>query len=164
MKIPRSVKMAFLTARFRGRSAPLIATVGLLVVVVLLSLITSSPHFIQVKANPSISIDADNLSPGDVRFFWYRDPAGDRIRFLLARDSTGRIKCALDACQRCYMYRKGYLSSRGNLVCRYCGNRYKLEAMESGLASCVPVKLPMQVSGHTVKIKPEDLERERGLF
>ncbi|MGC1969427.1 MAG: Fe-S-containing protein, partial [Candidatus Acidiferrales bacterium] len=62
------------------------------------------------------------------------------------------------------MYRKGYLSSRGNLVCRYCGNRYKLEAMESGLASCVPVKLPMQVSGHTVKIKPEDLERERGLF
>src|SRR5271156_5628618 len=61
--------MAFRTARFRGHSAPLIATVGLLVVVLLLSLITSSPHFIQVKANPSISIDADNLSPGDVRFF-----------------------------------------------------------------------------------------------
>ncbi len=156
--------MAFRTARFRGHSAPLIATVGLLVVVVLLSLITSGPHFIQVKANPSISIDADNLSPGDVRFFWYRDPAGDRIRFLLARDSGGRIKEAFDACRLCAMYRKGYDSSHGELICGYCGNRYKLDAMESGRGSCVPVKLPFRMTGHTVDIKPVDLELERGLF
>jgi uncharacterized membrane protein len=156
--------MAFRTARFRGHSAPLIATVGLLVVVVLLSLITSGPHFIQVKANPSISIDADNLSPGDVRFFWYRDPAGDRIRFLLARDSGGRIKGAFDACRLCAMCRKGYDSSHGELICGYCGNRYKLDAMESGRGSCVPVKLPFRMTGHTVDIKPVDLELERGLF
>jgi len=36
--------------------------------------------------------------------------------------------------------------------------------MESGLALCVPVKLPFQMTGHTVNIKPADLERERGLF
>ena len=92
------------------------------------------------------------------------DTAGDQIRFLLARDSTGRVKGALDACRRCSMYGKGYVSSRGYLVCRYCGNRYKSEAMESGLASCVPVQLPLQVTGHTVTIKPADLERQRGLF
>ena len=62
------------------------------------------------------------------------------------------------------MYGKGYVSSRGDLVCRYCGNRYKLEAMESGLAYCVPVKLPFQMTGQTVTINPADLEHERGLF
>ena len=99
-----------------------------------------------------------------MRFFTYQDQAGDQIRFLLARDATGRIKAAFDACQRCYVYHKGYVRSDGRLLCRFCGNRYKLEAMESGLASCVPMKLPFQMTGQTVNIKPADLERERGLF
>ena len=133
-------------------------------VAVSLSAMARAPEFTPVSANPSISIETNDLGRGDMRFFSYRDRAGDQIRFLLARDSTGRIKGAIDACQRCSMYRKGYVSSGGYLVCRYCGNRYKLEAMESGLASCVPVKLPFQMTGHTVTIKPADLERERGLF
>ena len=111
------------------------------------------PQFTQVSANPSVSIEINDLQPGDVRFFIYRDRAGDQIRFLLARDAAGRIKGAFDACQRCYMHHKGYASSRGDLICRFCGNRYKLEAMESGLASCVPIKLPLQVTGHTVNDK-----------
>ncbi len=156
--------MASSIPSFRGRTALLIAAAGLVAVAVSLSTIARAPEFTPVSANPSISIETDNLRWGDVRFFTYRDRAGDQIRLLLARDSTGRIKGAIDACQRCYMYHKGYVSSGGDLVCRYCGNRYKLEAVESGLASCVPVKLPFQMTGHTVNIKPADLERERGLF
>jgi uncharacterized membrane protein len=82
----------------------------------------------------------------------------------LARDSAGRIKAAFDACERCYIYRKGYVSSGGNLVCRFCGNRYHLESMEAGLASCVPVKLPVQLLGQNAQIKAADLERERVMF
>lgn len=163
MKIRRSRKMAFSIARIRGRTALLIA-LGFMAVAVLLSSIATGPQFFTVSANPSVSIDTDKLGPGDVRFYTYHDHAGDRIRFLLARDSTGRVKGAFDACQRCAMYGKGYVNSHGDLVCRYCGNRYKVDAMESGIASCVPVKLPFQMTGHTVNIKPADLERERGLF
>jgi FtrD-like iron-sulfur protein len=101
---------------------------------------------------------------GEVHFFAYGDRAGERIRFLLAHDSTGQTKAAFDACRRCYVYRKGYVSSDGNLICRYCGNHYRLETIESGLASCVPVKLPIDIWGQTVTIKSTDLERERGLF
>ncbi len=142
----------------------LLIAAAFMAVAVSLSAMATGPQFITVSANPSVSIDTGNLRPGDVRFYTYRDHAADQIRFLLARDSTGQIKGALDACRRCSMYGKGYVCSHGNLVCRFCGTRYKLEAMESGLASCVPVKLPMQVTGHTVNIKPADLERERGLF
>lgn len=156
--------MASSDSNFRGRTTLLIAAAGSLTVAVSLSAMARAPEFTPVSANPSISIDANNLGRGNIRFFTYRDRAGDQIRFLLARDSTGRIKGAIDACQRCSMYRKGYVSSRGDLVCRYCGNRYKLEAMESGLAYCAPVKLPFQMTGQTVTIKPADLERERGLF
>lgn len=142
----------------------LIVAAALVVVAIWLAVTASGPQFIAVSANPSVSVETNDLRPGDVRFFTYRARAGDQIRFLLARDATGRIKGVFDACQRCYMYHKGYVSSHGELICRYCGNRYKLEAMESGLASCVPMKLPLQVTNHTVNIKPADLERERGLF
>ena len=148
----------------RGRTAFFVTAVALVAVAASLSAMARGPEFTTVSANPSINIATNDLGRGDVRFFKYRDRAGDQIRFLLARDSSGRIKGALDACQRCYMYRKGYVSSRSDLVCRYCGNRYKLEAMESGIASCVPMKLPFDLTGHTVTIKPADLERERGLF
>lgn len=156
--------MASSIPSFRGRTALLIAAAALVAVAVSLSAMARAPEFIPVSANPSLSIETNDLGRGEIRFFSYQDRAGDQIRFLLARDSTGRIKGAIDACQRCSMYRKGYVSSGGDLVCRYCGNRYKLEAFESGLAYCAPVKLPFQITGQTVTIKPADLERERGLF
>jgi len=155
--------MGFLIAKLRGRRALLI--LGALVAVsIWLSTTGTGPHFTTVSANPFVSIDTGSLHSGDAHFFAYRDRAGDKIRFLLARDSTGQIKGAFDACRSCAMYRAGYTCSGGSLVCGYCGNRYKLEAMETGRASCVPVKLPMQVTGHAVVIQPADLERERELF
>ena len=139
--------MASSIARFRRHMAVLIVAAALVVVAIWLAATASEPQFTVVSANPSVSIQTNDLRPGDVRFFTYRDRAGDQIRFLLARDATGRINGVFDACQRCYMYHKGYVSSHGDLICRFCGNRYKLEAMESGLASCVPMKLPLQVTG-----------------
>jgi uncharacterized membrane protein len=156
--------MASSIARFRGLSSLLIVTAVLVAVAISLAAMARGPQFTPVSANPSISIETKDLRPGNVRFFAYRDQAGDQIRFLLARDATGRIKAAFDACQRCYMYHQGYASSRGDLLCRFCGNRYKLEAMESGLASCIPKNLPFQMTGQTVNIKSADLERERALF
>ena len=163
MKIPWPLKTASAITRFRGRTGLLIAAAFMTVAVSLVAMATG-PQFITVSANPIVSIERDSLQPGDVHFFSYKDRAGDQIRFLLARDSTGKIKGAFDACRRCSMYGEGYASSHGYLVCRYCGTRYKLESMESGFVSCVPVKLPFQMTGHTVNINPADLERERGLF
>jgi uncharacterized membrane protein len=155
--------MASASAKFRGRIVLLIA-VAFLAVAVSLAALSAGPRFITVSANPSVSIDTNSLRSGDVRFYTYKDHAGDQIRFVLARDSTGRVKGVFDACQRCSTYGKGYTSSHGDLVCGYCGNRYKLEAMETGIASCVPVRLPMQVTAHTVNIRPADLEQQRRLF
>jgi uncharacterized membrane protein len=126
---------------------------------------TRAPSFISVTSDSDlVIIPTDKLGREQVRFYSYRDRAGEELRFILARDSRGEVHAAMDACQRCYSYHKGYTWSLGYLVCKFCGNRYKLHAMEAGLASCVPVKLPIQVTGQRVKIKPADLERERGLF
>jgi len=117
-----------------------------------------------VTGEDAINIAISGIGPGEVKFFSYQDHAGEKIRFLLARDSTNRIHAAVDACKRCYTYHKGYSSSDGRLICRFCGNQYKLEAMEAGLASCVPVSLPFQMVGEAVRIATAELEREHRLF
>ena len=122
------------------------------------------PGIIAVSGANSIVVPAHTLYRDQVRFYSYRDRAGEELRFILGRDSGGQVHAAMDACQRCYTYHKGYVSSHGYLVCKWCGNRYKLEAMESGLASCVPVRLPIHVARERVSIKSADLERERRLF
>jgi uncharacterized membrane protein len=124
-----------------------------------------APSFISVGSDSDlVNIPTDTLARGQVRFYSYRGRAGEELRFILGRDSDGEVHAAMDACERCYTYHKGYISSHGYLVCKWCGNRYKLQAMESGLASCVPIKLPIQVMGQRVKIKSADLEHNRALF
>jgi uncharacterized membrane protein len=126
---------------------------------------SQAPSFISVGTDSDlVTISTDTLGKEQVKFYSYRDRAGEELRFILARDSNGEVHAAMDACQRCYMYHKGYTWSHGYLVCKFCGNRYKLQAMESGLASCVPVKLPIRVTRRGVNIKSADLEHERGLF
>lgn len=122
------------------------------------------PQFISVAGEGSIDVPISGLKLGRVELFSYRDHAGNQIRFLLARDSNGRVHGAFDACEHCYTYHRGYTASHGELICRFCGNRYKLEAMDSGLASCVPIKLPVQIAGQTAKIRTAELERGRQLF
>ncbi len=126
--------------------------------------LSAGPAFTSVTGEGSIDIATSDLQPDHAKFFSYRDHAGKEIRFLLARDSSGRLHATIDACNRCYAYRQGYTSSHGELICRFCGNHYKLQAMESGLASCVPVKLPFQMARQTIRIKTAELEHSRELF
>ena len=126
---------------------------------------SQAPSFISVGTDSDmVTISTDTLGKEQVKFYSYRDRAGEELRFILGRDSSGKVHAAMDACQRCYTYHKGYIWSHGYLVCKFCSNRYKLQAMESGLASCVPIRLPIRVTGRNVTIKSADLEHERGLF
>jgi uncharacterized membrane protein len=130
----------------------------------LFSIETRGPRLIPVSDGDAINISTHAIDPGEVKFYSYRDRAGAEIRFVLARDANGTVRAAMDACQRCYTYHQGYVSSDGYLVCKLCGNRYKLHVMTSGLASCVPVKLSLKMTGRTARISTAELERNRGLF
>jgi len=117
-----------------------------------------------ISGDGSIQIATSDIRPGDAKFFEYRDRDGGRIRFILARDDKGHIQAALDACERCYVHHQGYGAAHGELTCRYCGNRYRVAAIASGMGSCVPVKLPFQAEGQAVRIKTAELERQRQMF
>jgi uncharacterized membrane protein len=122
------------------------------------------PRCTQVSGDDRVSIPLAQLARGAVSFFCYHDNAGDRLRFILARDEDGKVHAALDACRQCYTNHQGYTASDGQLVCRFCGNRYNLRAMEKGQASCVPVSLPNRQHDGLVEVRVSDLKQGRALF
>ena len=104
------------------------------------------------------------LARGEARTFCYDDRAGEKIRFILARGSDGKIRTVFDACRQCYSYHKGYKVTGGAMVCRLCGNRYPIDHMMEGKASCMPVDLPHQEQAGVVLVRAADLRKGKELF
>ncbi len=125
---------------------------------------TARQECTQLSGRDVIVLPETALSRGMARFFCYRDDSGKRIRFLLARDSTGEVRGVFDACQQCYKYHKGYEISDGYVTCRFCRNRYKIGQIQKGKASCVPVHLALEQRNQTVRVKVADIEKGRSLF
>jgi len=112
----------------------------------------------------TLTIKLGDLAPGTVRAFCYRDPTGQRLQFLLARDSNGKVQTVFDACGQCYKFHKGYSYSGGYLICRLCGNRYPIPQMKAGKASCVPVPLSSKIDQGEARIKVTDVKAGKWLF
>lgn len=143
-----------------------IAGIGIAVVVGVAALGSPMmrPRCAEVSGAAAVEIPLSRLMRGATRFFCYRDSAGERLRFILARDAGGRVNAVFDACRQCYTFHKGYTVSGGYLICRLCGNRYRIREMQAGKASCQPVALPVSQTSDEVAIKVADLKKGRALF
>lgn len=125
---------------------------------------TSATNCRTVTGDGEVAVDTSGLRPGRAELFCYTGKSGEKLRFVLARGSDGVVRSVFDACRQCYVYHRGYLVSGGDLVCRVCGNRYRIDRMTEGKASCVPASLPHREAAGTVRIRTADLESGRALF
>jgi uncharacterized membrane protein len=123
-----------------------------------------APRCKLVNGDVVVTVSLDDLTPGTAQFFCYRDRAGNEIRFVLARANDGTVHSAFDACRQCYRFHKGYTVVDGFMVCRLCGNRYRLDQMETGMASCQPVHLENTRHGNKVEVRVAALEKGQQLF
>ena len=154
---------------FRAVRGSKLAAILIIVVFALAAAVAAGPLFaprcIPVSGGTDVvTASLDELNPGTARFFCYRDRAGHEVRFVLARTSDGVVRAVFDACRQCYRFHKGYTVADGFLICRLCGNRYKLDQMETGMASCQPIHLETRQHGNTVEVKVAALEQGQQLF
>jgi uncharacterized membrane protein len=122
------------------------------------------PRCEPLNGDVRVTASLEELSPGTARFFCYRDRAGHEIRFVVARANDGAVRSVFDACRQCYRFHKGYIVVDGFLVCRLCGNRYRLDQMETGVASCQPIHIENTQHGNKVEVKVAALEKGQQLF
>jgi uncharacterized membrane protein len=122
------------------------------------------PRCTELRGGETVTVSMARLEGGAARLFCYRDRAGERLRFLLARGNDGKVRAVFDACRQCYKFHQGYDVAHGMLICRLCGNRYPIDHMTNGEASCVPVSLPHHEDASRVEIKVSDLKSGAALF
>lgn len=148
----------------RPRAKKLVAGALIAAAVALAAVPMLRPGCTEVRGAGWLTISVARLARGAAQRFCYRDRAGERLRFLLARGSDGKIHSVFDACRQCYKFHEGYKIAHGVVICRLCGNRYPIDHMMKGEASCVPVKLPHHGGGTTVQVKVSDLKSGAALF
>lgn len=142
-----------------------IAAAALAVAIAIVAVLPAlRPRCIELRGAERLTVSMARLRSGEARLFCYRDRAGERLRFLLARGSDGKVRAVFDACRQCYKFHQGYDTAHGMLICRLCGNRYPIDHMTKGEASCVPVSLPHHEDASRVQLKVSDLKSGASLF
>jgi len=137
---------------------------GALIGAAALAFSISGERYTMVTGRDVLSIDLSALAPGTARKYGYADDVGRKLRFLLARGEDGQVRSVFDVCRECYSYHKGYAISGNELICRVCGNRYPIDRMTTGKASCVPVALAHREDRGIAKIRVADVLAGRSLF
>jgi uncharacterized membrane protein len=137
--------------------AALAAAVGFLI-------FTSTSNCRMVTGRDDVSVNVAAMRPGSAQLFCYTDDAGKRLRFVLARGTDGKIRSVFDACRQCFTFHRGYQVVGGELICRVCGNHYRIDRMTEGKASCVPASLPHEDASGTVRIRTADLRTGHAFF
>jgi uncharacterized membrane protein len=131
-----------------------------------LALTTSmaKPGCTSVAGKDALVISGHLLDNGNAKTFCYRDDAGKTLRFVLARGTDGKNRSVMDTCSQCYAFHKGFTYSHGYLICRLCGNRYPVNHILTGKASCLPVAVPSNEADGKVTIRTADLKKMEWLF
>lgn len=124
----------------------------------------AKPGCTAVDGKDTLVISGHSLDKGSAKIFCYRDQAGRNLRFVLARGSDGKVRSVMDACAQCYNFHKGFQVSNGFLICRLCGNRYPINHILSGKASCVPVAVPSTEANGKVTLHTADVSKFAWLF
>jgi len=137
--------------------AALAAAVGFLI-------FTSTSNCRMVTGRDDVSVNVAAMRPGSAQLFCYTDDAGKSLRFVLARGTDGKIRSVFDACRQCFTFHRGYQVVGGELICRVCGNHYRIDRMTEGKASCVPASLPHEDASGTVRIRTADLRTGHAFF
>ena len=125
---------------------------------------TSTSNCRMVMGRDSIDVNVSAMRPGSAQLYCYTDDAGKKLRFVLARGTDGKVRSVFDACRQCFTFHRGYQIVGGDLICRVCGNHYRIDRMMEGKASCVPASLSHEDASGTVRIRTADLQAGHAFF
>lgn len=126
-----------------------------LALLTLISCSSSSTHPAPPVRDGVVAVKAAELAEGKPVFYTLAIDS-DKVSFFIVR-IDGKIESYLDACRKCYPYRKGYRIDGKTLECVYCGVHYPMKDLKEGLGSCSPVILPGGQEGGEYRIPVETI-------
>ena len=104
-----------------------------------------------------VRIAASDLADGRAHFYTLQG-AQKAIPFFLLKSSDGVIRAAFNACDVCFLAKKGYHQEGDEMVCNNCSSRFPSNQINVVRGGCNPSPLTREVQGDTVIIRVTDIE------
>jgi uncharacterized membrane protein len=151
---------------FSWTSLAVAALLALLVIATLFAVSFQGPDkskFVN-SVNCAVIIPMEKVSDGIVHF--YRFNGGTKeIVFFIVRGSDGVFHTAFDACEVCYMERKGYAQKGDYLVCKASEAKYAINMIgQVNGIGCKPFNLRHTEDAKNIIIKESDIRLGARLF
>jgi uncharacterized membrane protein len=104
-----------------------------------------------------VSIPIADLNDGKAHFYNYKGQTG-KITFFVITEKDGTLRAAFDACDVCYLEKKGYEQKGEQMICRNCNQAFPVAKIGTVSGGCNPSPLKVTLVGSTLEIAVIDLE------
>lgn len=79
------------------------------------------------------------------------------IEFFVLKSKDGVVRAAFNACDVCYLSKKGYTQDGDVMVCNNCGRRFPADQINVVQGGCNPSPLDRTVEGDSLIIREDDV-------
>jgi uncharacterized membrane protein len=110
----------------------------------------------QEDAGPVVRIPVSEVSE-EARWFEY-PVGGVAIRFFVVLDANGGVHAGMDACEVCYLAKKGFHQEGEMMQCNSCGKVAAIPAIGHNSGDCWPGPVPSRVEGEEVLLIVQALQ------
>ena len=101
----------------------------------------------------------------DEKAHWYTYRAdGTGIQFFVLKSSDGVVRAAFNACDVCFLEKKGYRHEGDEVICNNCGQRFPSSLINEVRGGCNPSPLNRTIEGDELVIRIEDILSGAGYF
>jgi uncharacterized membrane protein len=148
----------------------LLAGIALIVVVAVAAFVVMSrggaaEEATATAAAPSgdVTIPVSQVSDGKAHFYTF-DSGGTTVKYFVLSDKKGKVRAALDACQVCFQYKKGYHQEGDTMQCNNCGRIFPSDKINVITGGCNPIPLERSISGGQLTITTDSLTQGAQYF
>ena len=114
------------------------------------------PFPLVVASDGEVRLSLDTFDDYNAHHYTYMHQ-GRPIEFFVLKSRDGVVRAAFNACDVCYLSKKGYTQDGDYVVCNNCGQRFPANEINDVHGGCNPSPLGRVVEGNTLVILVEDI-------
>jgi uncharacterized membrane protein len=82
---------------------------------------------------------------------------GQPIEFFVLESQDGVVRAAFNACDVCYLSKKGYTRHGNEVICNNCGRRFPADQINEVQGGCNPAPLNRNIQNDSLLIQASDI-------
>jgi uncharacterized membrane protein len=108
-------------------------------------------------AQGRVEVDLAGFGRDEVRFYRFLNAGNQEVRFLVGKDTAGRIQVAFDASENDFKMNRGFRAGDGWVINNKCDSSFRLTEINAQPSGCAPVPLKFIRDGDRLVLAEADI-------